>query len=299
MANEKDQLTPEELPFDLESEIGEISGVQRFIPGVYYLTTQKEDCPAENYYVVMEFAAVFAAVSGYGRQFPGLRLYPVSEATSGWRIAEYELAKYQMTRNPELLSEEAEQEFHRTALFAAGYHPEYFGEYPVPIRHRKLENGVYWLETSRCEELLAVCYPIWNTEFTSIARVIGEPTEYDSIQGYDKTMGYLFFSQKSCCVAFYELMQTRPAWEGTVIDKTAVMNAIWRYLPKYAAMAPRTERKQLEELSFQNQDGAGARGADVPGGGRRFPAVSEGTVVRLHFRGPSCIMPCRRDGNCR
>ena len=31
-------------------------------------------------------------------------------------------------------SEEAEQEFHRTALFAAGYHPEYFGEYPVPIR---------------------------------------------------------------------------------------------------------------------------------------------------------------------
>lgn len=33
-------------------------------------------------------------------------------------------------------------------------------------------------------------------------------------------------------------MQTRPAWEGTVIDKPAVMNAIWRYLPKYAAMAP-------------------------------------------------------------
>lgn len=209
----------------------------------------------ENYYVVMEFAAVFAAVSKYGRQFPGLRLYPVSEDAGGWRIVEYELAKYQMTRSPELLSEEAEQEFHRTALFAAGYHPEYFGEYPVPIRtprgytlrHRKLENGVYWLETSQCEELLAVCYPIWNTEFTSIARVIGEPTEYDSIQGYDKTMGYLYFTRRSCCVAFYELMQTRPAWEGTVIGKAAVMNAIWRYLPKYAAMAP-----GLSENSWKN-----------------------------------------------
>ncbi len=199
MANEKDQLTPEELPFDLKNEIGEIGKVQRFIPGVYCLTAPKEGCPVENYYVVMEFAAVFAAVSKYGRQFPGLRLYPVSEDAGGWRIVEYELAKYQMARSPELLSEEAEQEFHRTALFAAGYHPEYFGEYPVPIRtprgctlrHQKLENGVYWLETSQCEELLAVCYPIWNTEFTSIARVIGEPTEYDSIQGYDKTMGYL------------------------------------------------------------------------------------------------------------
>ena len=96
MANEKDQLTPEELPFDLKNEIGEIDKVQRFIPGVYCLTAPKEGCPAENYYVVMEFAAVFAAVSKYGRQFPGLRLYPVSEDAGGWRIVEYELAKYQM-----------------------------------------------------------------------------------------------------------------------------------------------------------------------------------------------------------
>lgn len=115
------------------------------------------------------------------------------------------------------------------------------------LRHQKLENGVYWLETSQCEELLAVCYPIWNTEFTSIARVIGEPTEYDSIQGYDKTLGNLFFPRRSCCVAFYELMQTRPDWEGKVIDKLAVTNAIWRYLPKYAAMVP-----GLSETSWKN-----------------------------------------------
>ena len=77
--------------------------------------------------------------------------------------------------------------------------------------------------------------------------MIGEPTEYDSIQGYDKTMGYLYFTRRSCCVAFYELMQTRPAWEGTVIGKAAVMNAIWRYLPKYAAMTP-----GLSENSWKN-----------------------------------------------
>lgn len=255
MANEKEQLTPEELPLNLKSEIGEIKAIQEFVPGVCYLTAQKENCGLENFYVVMESAAVFAAVSRYGRQFPGLRLYPVSEDASGWRIVEYELGKYQMAQNRALISEETEREFHRAALFAAGYHPEYFGEYPVPVRtprgytlrHQKLENGVYWLETSQCEELLAVCYPIWNTEFTSIARVTGEPSEYDYIQGYDKTLGYLFFSQERSCIAFYELIQTRPAWEGTVIDKPALMNAIWKNCPKYAVALP-----QLDEAEWKH-----------------------------------------------
>ena len=255
MTGEKGHLPAGELPFDLKNEIGEVQAFRMFIPDVYYLTAQKKGCAAENYYAVMESAAVFPAVSRYGHPYPGLRLYAVSEDTSGWRVLEYELGKYQMARNRELITEETEREFHRAALFAAGYHPEYFGEYPVPIRtprgytlrHQKLENGVYWLGASQCKEFLAVCYPIWNTEFTSIARVIGEPTEYDSIQGYDKTFGSLFFSRRSCCVAFYELMQTRPGWEGKVIDKPAVMNAIWRYLPKYAAMAP-----GLSETSWKN-----------------------------------------------
>ena len=61
MANEKEQLTPEELPLNLKSEIGEIKAIQEFVPGVCYLTAQKENCGLENFYVVMESAAVFAA----------------------------------------------------------------------------------------------------------------------------------------------------------------------------------------------------------------------------------------------
>lgn len=255
MASEKGPFSPEELPFDLKHEIGEVRAFRAFIPGVYYLTAQKENCAAENYYAVMESAAVFSAVNRYGHPYPGLRLYAVSEDASGWRVLEYELGKYQMAHNRELITEEAEREFHRAALFAAGCHPEYFGEYPVPIRtprgytlrHQKLENGIYWLETSQCEELLAVCYPIWNTEFTSIARVIGEPTEYDYIQGYDKTLGSLFFSRENRCIALYELMQTRPAWAGTLIDKPALMNAIWKNCPKYAVALP-----QLDETAWKN-----------------------------------------------
>ena len=50
MANEKDQLTPEELPFDLKNEIGEIDKVQRFIPGVYCLTAQNVAARAKRYF---------------------------------------------------------------------------------------------------------------------------------------------------------------------------------------------------------------------------------------------------------
>ena len=28
------------------------------------------------------------------------------------------------------------------------------------VRHKRLLNGVYWIETDQCRELLAVCYPI-------------------------------------------------------------------------------------------------------------------------------------------
>ena len=44
MANEKERLTPEELPLNLKSEIGEIKAIQEFVPGVCYLTAQKENC---------------------------------------------------------------------------------------------------------------------------------------------------------------------------------------------------------------------------------------------------------------
>lgn len=255
MANEKERQSPAEFPVELKNEIGEIKTLQEFIPGVCYLTAKKENGKVESYYIVAEASAIFAVVRKYGRQFPGSRLYAVSEDASGWRIVEYELCKYQLRHSEAQASQETEQAVHQIAVFATSYHPEYFGEHPVPLRtprgytlrHQKLENGVYWLETSQDEEMLAVCYPIWNTEFTSIARVIGEPTEYDNIQGYDKTLGYLFFSRQNSCIALYELMQTRPAWEGTLVDKPALMNTIWKNCPKYAVMAP-----QLGETEWKN-----------------------------------------------
>ena len=44
-------------------------------------------------------------------------------------------------------------------------------------------------------------------------------------------------------------MQTRmEAWSGTVIDKPALMNAIWRDAPEYAIMMNRQEQTGMNDL---------------------------------------------------
>ena len=45
-------------------------------------------------------------------------------------------------------------------------------------------------------------------------------------------------------------MQTRmEVWSGTVIDKPALMNAIWRDAPEYAVMMNRQEQTGMNDLS--------------------------------------------------
>ena len=133
---------------------------------------------------------------------------------------------------------------------------EYFGTYPVPFstpkgyttRYWTLENGIYWVETDQCAEFLAVCYPVWSTELSDLAMQIGEQLEHDRIYGIHQTLGYIFFSSKVSCIPIYELMQTRSAWDGTAIDKCALMNTIWRYIPEYAVLTNSWEQTGLNNI---------------------------------------------------
>ena len=144
----------------------------------------------------------------------------MQDDASGWRIIDYELGKHRVKNHlPQ------EQTLHDIALDAAEYHPEYFGAYPVPFhtprgyttRHWTLANGIYWLETDLCEEVLAVCYPLWTAELSAAVERLGEQTEHDKVQGIHKTLGYIFFPAQISCIPIYELMQTR--MEGMERDR--------------------------------------------------------------------------------
>ena len=238
----------------LESELGTISVTKSLCPGIYYLIAGQDGEPvAAEYYAVADTSIISRQAKEYGKQISDWWLFSMQDDASGWRIIDYELGKYCVKNHlPQ------EQTLHDIALDAAEYHPEYFGAYPIPLhtprgyttRHWTLANGIYWLETDQCEEVLAVCYPLWTAELSTLAERVGEMTEYDKAQGIHQTLGCIFFPAQFSCIPIYELMQTRmEAWSGTVIDKPALMNAIWRDAPEYAIMMNRQEQTGMNDLS--------------------------------------------------
>ena len=239
---------------NLENELGEILITGEKAPGIYYLTVQQDGASfAEEYYAVADTSIISRQAKEYGKRISDWWLFSMQDDASGWRIIDYELGKYRVKNHlPQ------EQTLHDIALDAAEYHPEYFGAYPVPLhtprgyttRHWTLANGIYWLETDQCEEVLAVCYPLWTAELSAAVERLGEQTEHDKAQGIHKTLGYIFFPAQISCIPIYELMQTRmEVWSGTMIDKPALMNAIWRDAPEYAVMMNRQEQTGMNDLS--------------------------------------------------
>lgn len=236
----------------LEDELGQLLLTEQECSGVYYLVAKHEDDPiATEYYAVTDTPIISQEAKIYGKKHMAFWIFSKADNTSGWRIIDYELGKYRVkNRLPQECS------LHEIALNAAEFHPEYFGTYPVPFctprgyttRHWILENGIYWIETDQCEEFLAACYPVWSTELSDLAMQIGEQLAYDQINGIHQTFGYIFFSSKGSCIPIYELMQTRSTWDGTAIDKRALMNAIWRYIPEYAVLTNRWEQTGLNNI---------------------------------------------------
>ena len=64
------------------------------------------------------------------------------------------------------------------------------------IRHRALDNGIYWIETDQCEEVLAVAHPAWAADLPKSVLRHGRQLTYDTEHGINHTLGYKFFSKK-------------------------------------------------------------------------------------------------------
>ena len=221
---------------DLEEKLGTITSAEECCPGVYYIEVDAGGRFHKEYYVLMDDAPFTGQIWNYGVWFKDMYLFEVGKYASGWEVMQYEVTKYHLAAGKETVPEEV---FHDRAIHAMDAYEEYFGSFPVPchtpegctLRHRSLGNGVYWLETSRGKELLSVCFPIWESELSSTAKRLGRLTETDRVDG---TISNLFFSRESSCVPMYELMMTRQEWDGTVIRRPALMNALWEYAPEYA-----------------------------------------------------------------
>jgi len=237
---------------ELTDKIGSIEEVEELCLGVHYVTAKREDdLLSGEYYVVKEKSAVPQAAKSYGQKISGLRLFSITDGGEEYKIIQYEVAKYRAQNNLP-----PDEPLRATAFFATQSFPEYFGAFPVPLhtprgvtlRHWILDNGIYWLETDQCEKVLAVSYPVWSTELSDLTASLGEQTEYDKAHDIEETLGYIFFPAKVSCIPLRELIRTRPEWTGTLIDKPALMNAIWKVAPEYAALMNCQEQSGRNDL---------------------------------------------------
>ena len=247
---------------DVLSELyGEIVSLTEECPGVCHISVRENemDVLLHEYYIVEKTsAAISREAKAYGQPVEGhtnLLAYSLDQPDSGQKIIAYEVYRYRLQRG---LPTESSDSLHDVAVYSAEYHPDYFGLYPAPLLtprgymlcYKALDNGIFWLETDRCESILAVCYPIWDSELSDAAIRLGEQTEFDRKNGIENTLGYLFFPQQASCIPLFELMLTRKKWESyKIVDRTAVMNAIWRYYPEYAIANNCQEQAGLHSLA--------------------------------------------------
>ncbi len=220
----------------LAYELGEVRSWKEECPGVYYLNVLPANGTCGEYYVILETSPISQDVRAMGKQLhntPALAYPMESDDGARWAV-EYEVLRYKVSHGLPLPESTSLQEI---ALYGMEHCPDYFGTYPIPpvtpwgytLRHRPLDNGIYWIETDRCIEGLAICHPVWATELSEGLLGIAERLEHEG------AMGYCYFQRETACVAIFELLRIRSALTSTgLIRKPELMNAIWAYHPEYA-----------------------------------------------------------------
>lgn len=221
------------FPYDIEAELGEVQFFSEECPGVYVLSCRQEEGPCREFFIVEETASMIPSrVKKLGQRLvnrPALLAYELEDLSGGQKIVEYEVSKYRAVHGlplPEGVT------LHSLALDGMELNPEYFGTFPVPwetpwgrtLRHKAIQNGVYWLETERSRRVLALCC-ILEDALSDAARKLAE---------HGAGEGYLFFREQASCIPLFELLPVYRQWETSCINRKALENAIWCYYPEYA-----------------------------------------------------------------
>lgn len=250
---------PEGLPKELEDFFYEVKFVEVEAPGVYSIIARMhpDRLLTDEFYVVDRSSTIISdAAKKYGgamSEIPQFLLFPYDKKDGGFPIIAYELARYRVTNGEKL---EHMGNLHNMAFYGMEQYPHYFGYYPAPTmtpkgymtRYQTIDNGIFLLETDQGNRLMAVCYPIWESDLSDALTSAGLQTDYDIAHNISETLGYLFFEEPYFCLVIFELVYLREEWvKSGMVDLSALMNAIWRDQPGYAAAHNLSEQSGLHD----------------------------------------------------
>ena len=249
---------PQEFPYDLTDDLGEIISSEWQCPGVYYVATDSgESAFALECYIVERNSGISDAAKKYGTpmpSYPNLLAFDVNAERGGAEIIRYEIGLYRVKNNLPLPDNEP---LLVNAVYGREDHPEYFGAFPAPTytprgfttRYKALMNGVFVLETDRGERMLAVCHPFADSTFSGYTLYYSEQTDFDRERGLDNTLGCLFFPEKAMCLAIFELLPGNPKiLRSGMIGLAELCNAIWYGFPEYAARYNSNEQAGVNDM---------------------------------------------------
>lgn len=248
----------DELLSLLNHELGDVIDWEELYPSVYFLGIRPDpesEYPWSEYYLVLDNAPISQEARTLGKPLPGTSalLYPIDPPDeAAWTAVMYELCRNGLAHGIQPLEGWSLTD---AAMEGMELCPAYFGSFPVPprtpwgwtLRHRPLDNGIYWIETDQGKTVLAVCCHIWSTEFSDGVKQAGRRLSCEEDCDGEKPC-YLFFTQETSCTAIFELLKIRPEWLSTgLIRKTELMNAIWEYAPTYAMAYNAEEQAGLHD----------------------------------------------------
>jgi len=258
MDKESMLLASENLPLDL-GELGTVIEAKAVMPGVYdAVLEQKSGLNIDAFLVLKTAADISESAKKYGQPVadePGLLIYTESGEKNPRYIIGYELFRYKILHKLPLPEDDT---IRGIAACGAEMYPDYFGNYPVPMwtpwgcttRHKVIANGLFWLETEQCQRGLAVAAPQYD-DLSDGAQGLAEKFSGDFAVLESKEPPYLFFRDVDSSVPLFELLsEISPNKLTSPVNIAALMNAIYRYHPEYAAM------QNMAEQSGQN-DGFG------------------------------------------
>lgn len=259
MVGEKRGREVQDFPFDISKDLGEVVNWDEECPGVYYVqvVSLDEEQDTEFYLVDRQSKIISETARAYGvhlENCDSVIAFSCNAPHGGKKVLEYEMLRYCAEND---LKNNSRDTMLSTAVFGKMDYPEYFGDFSAPnvtprgftTRYKALISGVFAIETDRCEKMIAVCFPIWDSAFTDYTLRYAEQNELDKAQGIENTHGYLFFPENSMSLALFELVQDYKEMRSSkMIDVPALCNAVWQQYPQYAAVFNREEQEGLHDI---------------------------------------------------
>ncbi len=234
----------EDLPFRLdEDEWGKLEMAAEECPGVYYVCLSHEAAPVQELYVVTQDATpaiISQEVVDHGVQTGGVWVFDYQGCDSVYNLVEYEITRYRVKQG--LPPEKGHDNLYSISVYAGEFFPWYFGgtipprntPFGLTVRVKKVSEGLFFLETDQCRWVMAVSFPIWNTELSDYAVGLGAFCD-DELAARVKESRYLVFPRERCAPAIYELLEG-PDHQGLMrfIQSTQVLEAhLWEHFPEY------------------------------------------------------------------